>query len=121
IGNPTISILMDQRLIGLAQVTSGQSERRYFNNLMVGRSGEAPAPQTLPVHSQPDLQLARIVRRRRLTSVSKQRTDCRDVEPVRNIEDLERCVKIQTLTQWNVAANADIVEHRPGRDPGIAS
>ena len=75
----------------------------------------------LPVDLHRELELPRIVSCRRLTGVSEQRADGRDVHLICDVKDVSNQVHVDVLSDVQSTRNADVVEHRPWRDAGIAA
>src|SRR5205823_9863518 len=55
------------------------------------------------------------------SGIRHQRADRRHIETVRNIEYFKRGIEVHTLAQWDIPADANVIENGPGSDPGITA
>ncbi len=77
--------------------------------------------QALPVELHGELKLPRIVSRRRLPCIGKQRADCGHVVPVRDVEHVGNQFHVKALAEVDALGDAQIVKHGPRRDTGVAA
>src|SRR5215467_11097095 len=78
-------------------------------------------PVQLPIELHGELELTRIIRRRCLARIDKQRANGRDVVLIGNIEHIHNEVGTKSLGEVDTFGNAQIAECRPGRYTCIAS
>src|ERR1700691_3506401 len=75
----------------------------------------------MPVEFQRELELPRIVSRRGLAGVGKQRADSGHVIPVGDVEHVGDQVHVVAFAEINPLGHAHVVEDRPGLKAGIAA
>ena len=75
----------------------------------------------LPVDLDRELELPRIVSRRRRAGVCKQRADSGYIKSVRNVEHVGNQIHVHTLAEWNSLGDSQIVEDGPRSNSGIAA
>ena len=75
----------------------------------------------LPVDLDRELELPRIVGRRRRANVREQRADSGYIESVRNVEHVGDQIHVHTLAEWNSLGDSQIVEDGPGGNSSIAA
>jgi hypothetical protein len=75
----------------------------------------------LPIQFHRELELARIIRSRRLSRVGEERAYSRDVVLIRDVKHVGDQIHVETLGEMNALGYAEIVEDGKGLHAGVAA